>query len=70
MVVVFIACVCKRLISGKKLRLMLEELAVREKGCSFIMDFVGKENKVMMQALGKLGFIFSDMITYYRKIRK
>ena len=52
------------------LRQMLEELEVREKECSFIMDFVGKENKVMMQALGKLGFTSSDMITYYRKIRK
>lgn len=52
------------------LRQMLEELETREKECNFIMDFVGKENKVMMQALGKLGFVSSDMITYYRKIRK
>lgn len=52
------------------LKQMLEELKVREKECSFIMDFVGKENKIMMQALGKLGFISSDMVTYYRKIRK
>ena len=49
---------------------MLEELEVREKECNFIMDFVGKENKVMMQALGKLEFSSSDMITYYKKIGK
>ena len=52
------------------LRQMLEELEAREKDCNFIMDFVGRENKIMMHALGKLGFVSSDMITYYRKIRK
>ena len=52
------------------LRRMLEELETREKECNFIMDFVGKENKVMMHALDRLEFYSSDMITYYRKRQK
>ena len=52
------------------LRQMLEELEAREKDCNFIMDFVGKENKVMMHALDRLEFYSSDMITYYRKRQK
>ena len=52
------------------LRQMLEELETREKDCNFIMDFVGKENKVMMHALDRLEFYSSDMITYYRKRQK
>ncbi|MBR2704879.1 MAG: GNAT family N-acetyltransferase [Clostridia bacterium] len=51
-------------------RQMLKELEAKESECNFITDFVGPENTVMQTALEKMDFESSDLITYYRMIKK
>lgn len=48
------------------LKMLLKELEIREKECKFITNFVGSENKVMIDSLEKMNFKSSDLITYYR----
>lgn len=48
------------------LNMLLKELEIREKECKFITNFVGSENKVMIDSLEKMNFKSSDLITYYR----
>lgn len=52
------------------LKMLLEELELREPECNFITNLVGNENEVMMKSLNRLNFKSSDLITYYRKIDK
>lgn len=52
------------------LKMLLEELELREQECNFITNLVGNENEVMMKSLNRLNFKSSDLITYYRKIDK
>ena len=52
------------------LKLLLNELEEKERNCNFITDFVGKENEVMNKSQGKLNFKSSDLIIYYRLIKK
>lgn len=52
------------------LKMLLEELELRELECNFITNLVGNENEVMMKSLNRLNFKSSDLITYYRKIDK
>lgn len=52
------------------LKMLLEELELREPECNFITNLVGNENEVMMKSLNRLNFKTSDLITYYRKIDK
>jgi len=52
------------------LKMLLQELEIREKECNFITNLVGAENEVMMKSLNKLNFKSSDLITYYRKYER
>lgn len=49
---------------------LLKELERTENDCNFITDLVGVENEVMKNTLNKLNFETSDLITYYRMIKK
>ena len=49
---------------------LLSELEKREKDCNFITDLVGTENNTMKNVLNRLDFESSDLITYYRMIKK
>lgn len=52
------------------LKMLLQELEIKEKECNFITNLVGTENGVMMKSLNKLNFKSSDLITYYRKTKE
>ena len=52
------------------LKMLLQELEIREKECNFITNLVGDENEVMMKSLNRLKFKSSNLITYYRKIKE
>ena len=52
------------------LKLLLDELERKESNCNFITDFVGNENEVMKKSQDKLNFKASDLIIYYRMIKK
>ena len=52
------------------LKMLLEELELREPECNFITNLVGNENEVMMKSLNRLNFKSSDLLTYYIKIDK
>lgn len=49
---------------------MLKFLEEKEPGCNFITDLVGPENERMQQAMERLEFEFSELITYYRMTKK
>lgn len=51
-------------------RELLKELERKETDCNFITDLVGKDNVVMQNALERLDFKSSNLITYYRMIDK
>lgn len=51
------------------LKMLLQELEIREKECNFITNLVGNENEVMIKSLNSLNFKSSDLITYYRKTK-
>lgn len=52
------------------LKMLLNKVESREKECNFITNLVGSENETMIKALDKLNFKSSDLITYYRKIKR
>ena len=49
---------------------MLKRIEEKEKNCNFITDLVGPDNEGMQQTMERLGFESSDLITYYRMIKK
>jgi GNAT superfamily N-acetyltransferase len=49
---------------------LLLELERKEEECNFITDLVGTENNVMQKTLNKLDFESSDLITYYKMLKK
>ncbi len=51
-------------------KMLLNELETREKDCKFITDYVGNENKAMLNVMDKLGFKPSDLKIFYKKINK
>ena len=52
------------------LKLLLNELEEKERNCNFITDYVGNENEVMKKSQDKLNFKASNLIIYYRIIKK
>lgn len=51
-------------------KMLLQELELREPECNFITNLVGNENDGMLSGMRKLGFESSDLITFYRMIKK
>lgn len=49
---------------------LLAELERKESKCNFITDLVGTGNEIMKKALNKLNFESSNLITYYKMIKK
>ena len=51
------------------LKMLLQEIELYEKDCSFITNLVGTENKAMLGSMEKLNFKSSNLITHYRMIK-
>ena len=49
---------------------LLKELEIKECGCNFITDLIGLDNDWMQNVLKRMNFKSSDLITYYKIIRK
>ena len=49
---------------------LLKELEIKECECNFITDLIGPDNDWMQNVLKKMNFKSSDLITYYKTIRK
>lgn len=49
---------------------LLKKLEIKECECNFITDLIGPDNDWMQNVLKRMNFKSSDLITYYKTIRK